>query len=553
MSLTFLQHYPYSWQHGGNEVNEISGFGSPGETVSLSFSLISNRNHQTVELHSVPLAGESQSLGAESVDIYIVKVWEQAGIALYQAERMNVPELLLKDDRVRLMDGYRRHFKRKRHLIEPLRLYEPPKVRLKGHAATSLIAGQSKQIFVKIRIPTDTTAGAYHGAIEITLSRGMKRRLNISLDVLPIHLAEPKQDLIMAYKGCLSWQNRQHFVPADIFKAQLTDIYETGFRSLAINEFDTESAQHAIDIAEAIGFDRYILFSPASIDRDKLRFRKLTPIFFISDEIDAHIHYRSCEAVGDVDEVKHHMHNLARSRNFSDSKLCTVLNQAAAVELYKNNEIGPVPQILSFSLPHNKDFFFFRKQFEALRTQKTYYYWPAHMEKPDLHRVLTGLYLWKSEADGVQPYCYQHLPKYPFSPFNDFDEWEPVSDFGEEPRSFKDHMSTYPSKFGPIPTLQWQGMREGINDLKYLTTLDQALKSAESSSDSQKQQEAQNIRLQMQEFTDKVDLRSINITSDTNPAPYDAIAPEDYHRFREFMARSLVRLQSNVECFVHSA
>ena len=35
---------------------------------------------------------------------------------------------------------------------------------------------------------------------------------------------------------------------------------------------------------------------------------------------------------------------------------------------------------------------------------------------------------------------------------------------------YRDHVVAYPSANGPIPTLQWEALREGIDDLRYLQT-----------------------------------------------------------------------------------
>ena len=33
------------------------------------------------------------------------------------------------------------------------------------------------------------------------------------------------------------------------------------------------------------------------------------------------------------------------------------------------------------------------------------------------------------------------------------------------------YLVTYPSKEGPVPTLQWEALREGVDDVRYLTAL----------------------------------------------------------------------------------
>ena len=59
---------------------------------------------------------------------------------------------------------------------------------------------------------------------------------------------------------------------------------------------------------------------------------------------------------------------------------------------------------------------------------------------------------------------YRHV--FQGSPYQDESEG-PVPHRGTE----RNEMYTYPGLNGPIPTIQWEGVREGIDDLRYLQTL----------------------------------------------------------------------------------
>ena len=77
---------------------------------------------------------------------------------------------------------------------------------------------------------------------------------------------------------------------------------------------------------------------------------------------------------------------------------------------------------------------------------------------------MSGFYLWKSKLDGIFPYCYQMLNTE--DPYDDFTPWEWCG------KKWRPHLVTYPSKEGPIDTLQWEAIIEGINDMKYIATLE---------------------------------------------------------------------------------
>ncbi|MBC7289210.1 MAG: hypothetical protein H5T86_14460, partial [Armatimonadetes bacterium] len=77
------------------------------------------------------------------------------------------------------------------------------------------------------------------------------------------------------------------------------------------------------------------------------------------------------------------------------------------------------------------------------------------------NRWICGFGLWISGTEGEWSWTFMR-PK--DSAFNDFD--------GEAQREAKDAMITYPSEGDepPLPTPQWEGIREGVNDFKYMYT-----------------------------------------------------------------------------------
>lgn len=87
------------------------------------------------------------------------------------------------------------------------------------------------------------------------------------------------------------------------------------------------------------------------------------------------------------------------------------------------------------------------------------------------NRFLTGWLFWKTRADGQVSWTFVRPHE---DPFNDFDGSRHNS---VEP---KDQCTVYPhlsrpndpdSIVGIIPTIQWEAIREGINDYRYLSTL----------------------------------------------------------------------------------
>ena len=83
--------------------------------------------------------------------------------------------------------------------------------------------------------------------------------------------------------------------------------------------------------------------------------------------------------------------------------------------------------------------------------------------RPETYRRNYGLLIWQWGFDGAMTHAYQcgygHI-------WNDFDGY------------FRDENMAYPTADGVIDTIQWEGYREGIDDLRYLATLNAALQKA---------------------------------------------------------------------------
>ena len=88
-------------------------------------------------------------------------------------------------------------------------------------------------------------------------------------------------------------------------------------------------------------------------------------------------------------------------------------------------------------------------------------YWQCIVENPLENRTRNGLWLWQQNLPGAWPYTY-------FDASNDpFDDWSGKLRGG--------YCTVYPTADGIIPTIQWEAYREGIQDMRYLATLEAAV------------------------------------------------------------------------------
>jgi hypothetical protein len=110
----------------------------------------------------------------------------------------------------------------------------------------------------------------------------------------------------------------------------------------------------------------------------------------------------------------------------------------------------------------------------------------AGPEQPETYRRNYGLALWKAGYDGAMDWIYQSNCG---SSYDDFDH-----------PNYRDMNFAYPTTDGVIDTIQWEGFREGVDDVRYLTTLLRAIE--QSFPDSQKRQTA----LEARRWLDTIDV-----------------------------------------------
>ena len=502
-------------------IDRIRAAGTAGERIIVHFWIVADDDVENVRIRASRHAG----------DVWVVKRWKQAGIGLHRSSAVEVDELLLKDDRGSIPAGrYGRRWSRLRSVLRGRRFYLPPRIRLTGDVKTSFVAGHKKQFVLLVRVPQTTVPGDYTGELRF-VSGGVTQSFPFELKVWPIRLAEPPQDLLLWYKATMKEWQTQHFVPPVVASRQFRDIAGIGFKGISIADAEPKFLAPILRRARRAGLRGPFILMPPYDEQTHLLTTKLhvSAMYYVSDEAD----------VNGEDEIRRHRENSNKVAGWYGRTICSIINYGSRGVFH-----DAVADVESLYLPANTEYFRLRAEFPELRRRKIYYYWMCHMEKPQLNRVLAGVYLWKSRADGIVPYCYQHLPLPPSSPFDDFSDWQPGFHIGEDRRPFRHHMATYPAHRGVLWTVQWLGLADGIIDLRYLSTLDQLLERVRGSGVESCQALADQIERDIKRFTDRIELNAIDINSETNPEPYLNIAPGEYEQFRMDVAKSIITLQS---------
>jgi hypothetical protein len=141
-------------------------------------------------------------------------------------------------------------------------------------------------------------------------------------------------------------------------------------------------------------------------------------------------------------------------------------------------------------------------------------------EQPHTYRRNYGLALWKAGYAGGMDFCYAE------SDWNDFSD-----------REYRDHNMVYPSGDRMVDTLQWEGYREGVDDVRYLSTLLKAI------------EKAQEIEaLAKQAAAAKRWVQSINVTDTLGWDGFrEGVDDADLDRLRRKIAVWIVKLSREIE------
>jgi len=391
------------------------------------------------------LQGIGHVLPKSSVDIHVVKVWEQGGAGPLRDPdtAAAVPELLVKDDRVPLSGP-------------------APEARLTGPAVCNIPADTSKQFWLSVSVPRNTPPGPYIGSIVVS-GRGLPTPVTVhmTLTVLPLRLLSPAKqygvDLrsrLDAPPAELPSADGKHlvtdFVTKDVLDSQLADIYAHGFTIASLYD-SPDTLWDAMTEYKNYGLGTaYNLYKgdgdPQDVEKERTGHSDPILTYYADPEPNAAASARMFPL------TKLGIPNATYIPRQDDF---TALGQSADIVVY--NRDSEYPQKL------------LRTNGQRLSMTRDWWYWPASNEDPKTNRVDSGVLLWKSNLYDA------FLPDYQTAFGADpYDE----TSAGASPSkiAFRPLMLTYPVKGGVLDTLQWEACREGVTDVRYLTTMYAALR-----------------------------------------------------------------------------
>ncbi|MFA7229954.1 MAG: hypothetical protein WC071_01665 [Victivallaceae bacterium] len=491
-----------------------------GEFEPASFVVKSDINIDSLNVKTSDLKSDNNTINAAFVDIKAVKCWYQAGSAWYQitqdkSQKALVPELLLNDNslikidcdkkdnyvKLDMKDGtkYVNVKDIKKTTIDNFPVKDSPEFK-----PLSIPAGKASQIWITVKIPDEAKPGIYNGEISLFNSNTLMDKITIKVNVLPFKLLEPYLASSIYY---LSRLNRKY--PAGVIGAEFGAEWrsEKQLRAELKNMID-HGITRPINYQFNISFDSDRELLVKYINACKESGIKLDSIFtmqcFGNTINDSDLQKITSKVRQMVDFVKPYgteelyfygIDEAQEGRLMSQRKVWQAIKNGggkiyAAGKRAKNFEsMGDLQDMLICAGAP------FREEAERWhrRNKKIFIYANpmAGVENPEIFRRNYGFMLWKSKYDGIANYQGSFG-----NGWNDFDHPQ-----------YRDHSFVYPTVNGVINTIAFEGYREAIDDIRYLTTLLREIDIAKNSTNSRLWEHA----LAAEDFLEKMDAEKNNL------------------------------------------
>lgn len=444
------------------------------------------RDLENLKFSVSDLIADHATISSSQVDLRFVKVWFQAGggwntigLSHKGKTRVLVPELLLKDDGLVQVDE-----KSKNNLLKlkfasgakHVSVSEP--AALRSRTVTSVAEfpiydsaeiqpitvprEEAKQLWVTVYVPPDAADGTFKGTITLTDDKGLLENLGVSLTVLPVDLRASRIEYSIYYRGTLSEAPSisSEKKGETQFLAELRNMLAHGVGNPTVYQsLDRVGLRRTLEMRRRVGLDASTLFylgtgtgNPKTPDELDGLSRRLKAIKQITGEQGIeHIYlYGIDEAKGEKLVSQRKAWQLVRDEGV---KVFT----AGYAEAFP--VVGDLLDLLVMAGKLQKT------QAENFHRAKHKIFSYANPqtgpENPEIFRRNYGLELWRNDYDGAMPYAYQDSMGFIW---NDFDHVR-----------YRDHNFTYPTGDGVIDTLAWEGFREGVDDVRYVTTLEDLL------------------------------------------------------------------------------
>ena len=438
-----------------------------GEYEPASFIIQSGKRQlRAVRIVASDLINENNTsiINAGNIDIRLVKTWFQSSVAMRRTDRDKpkrlVPELLLHDNELVKVDYVKQtNSVRTKPSTRDAESLEP----------FNIPANLNQQIWLTVSTPLNAAPGYYNGTLTINANtlhnEAFTKTIKITLRVLPFKLQDTHMLMGQFYLARLVKPNKIHYNARgkneEQMEHELIDMRNHGVNIMTLDHYFDSKANMSINtdslakqirlIKQTINTTNPIVYIDWRVtghnDEEfyKKKLRHIRDTFFEEGIKDFWIYNRdekklsilksslhTFRAAHDIDSrnvVALRPNNAKSLKGFLDYALIQHSTSKGTIRKLKAAGITP----LAYGLPH------------------------AGEEKPATTRKTYGIDLVSKGFSGTISYAYQSGQCW-----DDWMKWEKSN--------YRPNVMAYPTISKPIPTLQWEAWREGVDDLKYLAT-----------------------------------------------------------------------------------
>lgn len=422
----------------------LSARGTVGEAVVTTLGVVPLVPMFDMKLATADLTGPGGAkIPASALDARITRCWPQIDKTPAGRGKVRIiPELLERQDR---------------------------------HPAVCAAIGATRQYWITTRIPDDAVPGEYQGHLKFSADGVPPTDVPLQLTVLPFRLQMPPEKTFFMYSIFADDTD------AEIISS-LRDMRDHGMNSLAPDlaggwekrpgkppAFDGSPVRRILALAKQEGFHRPMPWHAANPIRgiDAPQGSEtwtaalagiLGQVRGIQDEVGGQevLFYPVDEPFGNEERLA--LAEVAlrvAKKSLALRTYCTPaekdiprLDSLLDVRCYAIGSVTNVSAAAASSRAAGASF---------------WWYTNAARELPDVRRYLAGVWFWSTGSDGQGYWVYQS-------------RWRRSRPFQDLEGDLHSHdYVAYPDVDGPIPTIQWECIRMGIDDARYLYTLDAAI------------------------------------------------------------------------------
>ncbi len=457
-----------------------------GEVEPASFVLRSPNGVEKLELIPSPLTGDGgETLPPIAVDLYAVGVWWQAGNAWFLPEREGgaqilVPELLLHDASL-ARPGAKTQENSVRKTGGGVADFGPDAPAFIAAADAPafqplpLEAKKLRQFYVLFHAPAQAKPGIYRGTVAVRADGADAGAIPVTARVLPFELPAPatRQDhgrefayLLAAgdpLHGRLAAGQGRETIAAAV-NAEYADIARHGVRHLLFDAaFGARTLRGLADKAARAGLSKeplWISAGPASTLVDQA-----APTSLPVPDLDA-----LAAAAGAPSA-----HALLATRDAATLEGLVAKGHRPFLFANPDSIYSNLAPVLAGAVCDRLPYFHLVARWHAIDAQIFRTSPAPGVENPEHWRRQVGVVPFRGDADGVL------IPGF-------YDTANPWAEGGR--KGMRSPALVYPTENGLLSTLAWEGVREGIKDVRYLTYLLQLADKCAASPDMYLQTEA---------------------------------------------------------------